>query len=372
MMTIRERILAVYNGQTPDQVPFMLDLSHWFYHRFQMPWDLSRSYDKPEYEMIEYHKSHDVGFYMPNLGSFFSVSYDGDIRPEVARSDDGRSITWTYNTPLGSVSRQRIWEEDSYSWGIRDWAITDEDQLRILAYALSHRRYAPMWDRYLAWVDAVGEYGVVYLPLGYSGMGHLLSYWMGVENTMYAMADWPDTLQECVDQINDNNLDGIDLLCDSPAEIIILGDNFSSDIQPPSFFAQFSADFYREAISRLHQAGKYVAVHIDGMLRGAMAMIRDVGADTADAVTPQPLGDLTPQQCRDEAGDTFILSGGVSPDLWLPDVPLARFEQAAHDWLALKERSPRLIANAGDQVPPGADEQRIGILRDIVAEHGRY
>ena len=39
-MTPRERILAVYRGETPDVVPFMLDLSHWFYHKHQMPVDL--------------------------------------------------------------------------------------------------------------------------------------------------------------------------------------------------------------------------------------------------------------------------------------------------------------------------------------------
>jgi len=33
--------------------------------------------------------------------------------------------------------------------------------------------------------------------------------------------------------------------------------------------------------------------------------------------------------------------------------------------------SPRLIAGAGDQVPPGADERRIGLMRDLVEEHGR-
>ena len=32
-MTMRERILAVYRGETPDVVPYMLDLSHWFYHK---------------------------------------------------------------------------------------------------------------------------------------------------------------------------------------------------------------------------------------------------------------------------------------------------------------------------------------------------
>lgn len=30
------------------------------------------------------------------------------------------------------------------------------------------------WDRYAAWVRAVGDLGVVYLHLGYSALGHLL------------------------------------------------------------------------------------------------------------------------------------------------------------------------------------------------------
>jgi hypothetical protein len=115
-----------------------------------------------------------------------------------------------------------------------------------------------------------------------------------------------------------------------------------------------------------------VAVHIDGRLRGAIGMIRDAGADCGDAITPAPMGDLTPAQCRDEAGPRFILSGGVPPTLWLPDAPVEAFKQSALDWLDLKKRSPRLIANAGDQVPPHAAEDRIEIMRDLVEQHGRY
>ena len=70
-MTTRERILAVYRGQTPDVVPYMLDLSHWFYHKHRRPWDLSASYEEPEFELIAYHKQVGAGFYLPNLGAFF-------------------------------------------------------------------------------------------------------------------------------------------------------------------------------------------------------------------------------------------------------------------------------------------------------------
>jgi len=371
-VTPRERILAVYQHATPDQIPFMLDLSHWFYHKNRLPWDLSKSYDKPEYELIDYHKRMAVGFYVPNLGLFFETHYPADVKVTTQKSNDQQRITWTLETPLGTIRRTRIWDDQTYSWSIKDWSVKNEEDLRIFAYAMSNRSFRPCWDKYRAWVDYVGDVGVVYLLPGYSAMGHLLGYWMGIEAAIYATLDYPATVREVVDRINDNTLALIDLLASSPAEIICMGDNFSSDIQPPRFYSEWSRPYDVEAISRLHQAGKFVAVHIDGRLSGALEMIRESGADCADAVTPTPMGDLTPQQCRQAAGTDFILSGGVSPDVWLPDVSVRSFKQAVLDWLELKKHGPRLIAAAGDQVPPGADEDRIEIMRDLVDKHGQY
>jgi hypothetical protein len=373
-MTMRERIMAVYRGETPDVVPYMLDLSHWFYHKNRRPWDLSISYEEPEYELIGCHKQVGAGFYMPNLAAFYSTQYESDVQSEVVKEMRGGTpeITWRLMTPLGCIERKRMWEESSYSWAITKWGVQTERDMRVLGYALAARTYAPIWQNYHAWNDTVGNIGVVYVSAGYSAMGHLLSYWMGVMGTVYAAADWPATLRVVVDQINDNNLKLIDLLAASPAEIIIMGDNFSSAIQPPHFFNQWSRAYYLEAVRRLHAAGKYVAVHIDGKLRGALAMIRDTRADCCDAATPTPMGDLTPLECRQEAGPDFILSGGVSPNLWLPEVDVEVFKQAVMDWLELRKISPRLIANAGDQVPPYAVEERIEIMRDLVERYGRY
>ncbi len=369
-MTVRERILAVYRGETPDVAPYMLDLSHWFYHRNQMPWDLSRAYDTPETELINYHKRMGVGFYIPNLASFYSVGHTNGVTAECERVGD--EIAWRYQTPLGSIERRRVWEERSYSWAISRWGVRTEDDLRVLAYALGSREFAPMWDRYRAWDECVGDSGVVYLNAGYSAIGQLLNYWMGIEGTMYAAADWPETMREAVDLINESNLRLIDLLASSPAEVVITGDNISADIQPPHFFREWSAPYYTEAVRRLHRAGKRVAVHIDGKLRGALRMVRETGADCCDAATPTPMGDLTPEECREEAGPDFILSGGVSPNLWLPSAREEDFREAVVRWLELRRLSPRLIANAGDQVPPGAVEDRIETMRDLVEKLGRY
>ena len=373
-MTLRERILAVYRGDAPDVVPYMLDLSHWFYWKNRLPWDLSVPYEQPEYALIDYHRQVGAGFYMPNMGAFYAAPFADDVRATTEKRlrGDAPEIVWRLETPIGTIERARVWEERTYAWGISQWGIRTQADLRVFARAMAGRTYAPLWDRYRAWNEYVGDLGVVYLSAGYSAMGHLLNYWMGVEQVAYATADFPDLLRDTAEAVNANNLELIDLLCQSPAEIIIMGDNFSSDIQPPSFFATYSRDYYTEAAGRLHAAGKFVAVHIDGRLKGAIDMIRATGADCGDAITPQPMGDFSPEECREEAGPDFILSGGVSPELWLPHMPIESFERKVIEWLELKRQSPRLIAAAGDQVPPGAEESRIHRMRELVEERGHY
>jgi hypothetical protein len=89
-MTLRERILAVYRDECPDVVPCMLDLSHWFYHRYQQPWNLRVSYEKPEYGLVDYHRENKVGFHLLNLGSFFFGHIPGRSADKHQQGDGGR------------------------------------------------------------------------------------------------------------------------------------------------------------------------------------------------------------------------------------------------------------------------------------------
>lgn len=373
-MTERERILTVFSGKTPDRVPFFLDLSHFYYEKYRKPWDLLNGYEQPEHDLIDYHCAHQVGFYMPNQMIQYKTIYtDGINCTAWSQTENGiPEIHWRYQTPLGSIERVRVWEPSSYSWAIKKWGAETENDLRVLGQALTARTFLPMVDNYCAWSNYVGDMGIVHLTTGYSAMGYLMNYWMGIENTVYACLDWEDTLHEVVDSINATNLRLCEMLAKYPAPTVLMGDNFSSDIQPPSFFEEWSVNYYKKAIEIFHNAGKKVAVHVDGRLRGSIKMLTDCGADIIDAVTPSPMGDLTPSQCRAEAGDKVVLSGGVPPTLWLPDVPLERFEQSVMDWLALKKDGAAFVANAGDQVPPGAEECRINYMRELVEKHGYF
>ena len=84
------------------------------------------------------------------------------------------------------------------------------------------------------------------------------------------------------------------------------------------------------------------------------------------------MGGCTAREARAEAGHDLILSGGIPNELWYAYSPVEKFEEAVREWLSLKEISPALIAAAGDQVPPGAEESRIFRMGELVAEYGNY
>jgi uroporphyrinogen-III decarboxylase len=149
------------------------------------------------------------------------------------------------------------------------------------------------------------------------------------------------------------------LMAKGPAQVLIHSDNLSSDIQSPPWFLQHSGEHYRLMAAIAHEYGKPIVTHIDGRLRGLLRATADLGFDGADAVTPAPWGDLTPAECRVEAGPRYVLSGGVPPGSFNSNVPLAVFDAQVEAWLALRHQSPALIIAPGDQLPPDGDLARV-------------
>ena len=49
----------------------------------------------------------------------------------------------------------------------------------------------------------------------------------------------------------------------------------------------------RARLERLHAAGVRAAVHLDGTLKGLLPKLAATGIDAIEAITPQPVGDLS-------------------------------------------------------------------------------
>ncbi len=369
-MTPRERVQAVYEGKTPDQIPLMLDLSHWYRKNYDVPFDLT-GMSGVDQQLVDLHKKTNSVCYI-DLGSIFDLTYSDDSVKQEAWTDSDGVYHHVIETPVGRLEAERVFEEMSYSYNITRHLLQSVDDFPVVQYAMERCQCTPRFDTHVAWQEALGELGFVYGHIPYSGLGYLISRNFGIEKTCMAAFDHPEKVRDLVDSVNECNLRIVDAIMDGPFEVMFLSDNFSSDVQSPALFDEYSREFYTEVARRAHAAGKYFSVHVDGEMRGCLQSMAECGVDCIDAATPAPMFALTPAQARAEAGDDLILSGGIPANVFGASGTDEQFVQSVKDWLATKDTSSRLIMAAGDQVPTDAPWHRIEMLAGLVEEFGRY
>jgi hypothetical protein len=367
-MTEGERLLKVLRGETPDRVPWFADLGHWFRSENGRQWDLFNISNCTK-EMTDLHRDVRAGWYI-EVGSLHEEYFDDDVIRE--KELNGDLAIERYKTPIGEIYMERRWNPLSFSWDITRLMVQDTGDLEILTYAIERKRFRQRFDNW-EFIEATGgDVGLGFPNLGYTGLGSLMSYYMGVQNTIYAIYEHPDLVEKYIRTFNDRHIELVDMYCQLPAPHIIFTDNLSGDVQPPDIFRRFSFNHYREISRRLHDAGKTVSTHMDGMLDGIIGTVAETGIDVADACTPAPTGDLKPAEIRKQAGEKMVLMGGISPVMWLPSTGEKQFISHIREWLDLRKTNSRLVQSAGDQVPPGTEYKRIKLVYDIVEEYGRY
>ena len=368
-MTPRERTAAVYEGEVPDQVPLVLDLSHWYKKNNNVPFDLT-GLKSVETGLVELHKEIGAVSYV-EMGSFYDrISCDSDVSFE-AFTDDGIFVTRII-TPIGSIHEERVFNPASYSYAIRKHLLDAVREFRIVRLFMDSLDTILHWERYDAWAEALGDLFFGYCPLPYSGLGFLISRNYGVAKTIYSIYDHPDEVRLLVDSVNESNLRLLEKIIDGPFSVLIMSDNFDSTVQTRELFDAYSRDYYTEVARRVHDKGKYLAIHVDGEMRGALTMMRECGVDCIDAATPAPMFSLSPAEARAEAGNDMILSGGIPATVFGAHGSDAEFAESVVSWLDTRETSFRLLLAAGDQVPTDASLDRIRALPDLVRRYGKY
>lgn len=367
-MTERERFFKVLKGETPDRVPWFADLGHWFRAESGQQWDLYNISNCTK-EIADLHRATRAGWYI-EVGSLHEEYYeDGVVRERELVGD--RAVE-RFRTPVGEILMERKWNPVSFSWDIVKLMVENMKDLKILLYAMKRKKFLSRYENWEMMEKIGGDVGLGFPSLGYTALGSLMSYYMGVENTVYALYENPDITEQYINTYNEKHLELVDLYCKSPAPHLFFTDNLSGDVQPPDIFRKYSFDHYKAIAEHFHRVGKTVSTHIDGMVNGVIGITAEAGIDVADACTPKPTGDLTPLEIRKQAGDNMILMGGISPAMWLPSTSEKNFISHVREWLDLRKINSRLVQSAGDQVPPGTEYKRIKLVYDLVEEFGRY
>ena len=360
-MTPRERLLAVFEGRVPDQVPWFADLSYWYHaHAAELP----EEHRGPE-GYLRFHRDLRVGIYL-YAPCGYKVTADECI--ETVEQQDGDTVICEIRTPEGTLREARRNLAGSHTAAYVEHAVKTAADLAAVVSLYEHRHYEADYEPFLATDRLWGDAGLAFPLPPFCPFQHLMTRLSGVESLVYIAADAPDDLDWAIAAMNKALDPAFEIIAAMPCAIVELPENLSSEVTGRRLFERYNLDIYRRRNAQLHAGGKHTGAHIDGTLRGLLEMYTPAGFDFAESVTPAPVGDVELEALRALAGDELILFGGLPGALFSPLFADEDFDAHVRRTLRTFPPGSRFVLGAADQVPPDASLARVARVAELIDE----
>jgi hypothetical protein len=247
------------------------------------------------------------------------------------------------------------------------WPISDRSELKVAIWRTERGNWKWDQNRYDEARAEVGDLGAATAYLPRVNVQDLYINAMGVEAAVYALADYPDTVEAYFQAMDENHDRLIDITCSSSIDIINYGDNLHAGTLPPYLYERYVQPAYLRRGSKLHAAGKFVHSHWDGDTAPLLQFAQTSSLDGIEAITPKPQGDVTLQQVKDALGDQVFLIDGL-PAVYFDDYySVGQLEDCVHELIELF--APKLVLGISDELSSTGDIERVRRVGEIVEDY---
>ncbi|SHF00346.1 Uroporphyrinogen decarboxylase (URO-D) [Caldanaerobius fijiensis DSM 17918] len=295
-------------------------------------------------------------------GCFVAVD-DQRVR-RYSRNINERQIENVVETPVGKITQ--IIETSLNSWAsyIKKWWITSEEDMKVAMWIAERQEWKWNQEHYDRTYKEWGDLGAPTIFMPRVNVQHLFVDVMGVENAIYAIYDYPKTVEKYFQILDENHDRLIDVINESPIDIINFGDNVHAGTLSPNLFKKYVLPSYQRRCEKLHRAGKFVHAHWDGDVKPLLPYVQECGLDGIEAVTPVPQGDVTLEEVKQAFGDKMFLIDGIAAILF--DKTFSEDDLIKQAKEVIDLFAPKLILGISDELSSTGDINRIKIVGQIV------
>jgi len=357
-LSFGEMNLAIFRGEDPGGVLWQPRLEYWYdvnKKRGTLPKHLKGASLLDVYD--DCHAS--VRYFTNPLRSRYN-----NVRV-TERWEDEKRLRRTWETPVGTLTDVLHYDEWGLSAYNTEYKLKSPQDFKVLEFMLHDEEW--YWDQgaYEQDLQRVGERGSPQFYFRRSPIQGLFIEHAGFEKAIYMMHDYPALIQHYVEVASEADNAMYEVLCQSPVQILNLGENIDAAMDPPPIWKEYLAPYYRQRVEQLHAAGKLVHIHVDGTMKPLLPHLRDGPWDGIEAATPLPQGDVTLEEIKEALGDQVLLDG-IPALYFLPSFSTETLIECVKQVVELFY--PRLVLGISDELPPDGDIERVRLVGELMQE----
>lgn len=296
---------------------------------------------------------------------FVEVEHPGVRRVERKLNETDTQIT--IETPVGTQTAINR-KTPTCSRPIRlKWEIASEEEMKVAIWRLENASWR--WDqsRYESLVAEYGDLGAPTMFMPRVTIQDLYINRMGIENAMYALADYSSTVEAYFRALDEHHDRLIDIINACPIDIINFGDNLHCGTLPPAYFKKYVLPSYLHRCERLHSAGKFISSHWDGDTKSLLPLAKETGLDAIEAITPEPQGDVTLEEMKAALGDEMFLLDGIPAVLFNDYYSVEELKDTTRRIIDLF--APKLVLGISDELSSMGQIERVKVVGELVEEY---
>ena len=389
-MNSRERILAAMKCQPVDRIPFVPNLNGYAirglperFHTMQR-WEVLEELGidllvrfrvaarvRPPFMLLP--PAEGPATLASSAGRAWADSQPVTDKIKVATTKQGRTEYVIVDTPLGQLRCGWVYTAASPDLPFpSEYLLKTIDDVRTYRTVLDHTVVEPAYEEIIETLEAVGDAGTCEATGYWTPMQDLIEILLGVENFYYFMTDHPAEMEALMVHMQEVRKEQYRVLADSPAPIIITGENTSTTLASPSYMARWEFPALNEYSDIVHRTGKIHVAHMCGRLHRVVDLLEASHLDGLHDVAPAPTGDF------DFRGDLERLraagksvAGGIDATAFVGLDPEG-LEAYLVERLAEAAPGTGFLMRSGDTVPLGTTEENLRQVMRTLQRYGKY
>lgn len=296
------------------------------------------------------------------------VLFDKQINNcEISTKVSGNDKFTIYETAVGDLCAKHTYVSQGNTWFLTEHPVKTEEDIKILLYIYENTSLSSSMDKFIQDNKEIGDRGLL-VPLigieGKSSFQSLIEYWVGTEELVYMLTDYPKTVEDCLAVMTERSLESVAISVDSPAEAFIFWEDSSTTNISPSYFEKYASPEIKGYAKHVKSAEKKLIHHACGHLKGILTQMAATGIDCIESISPPPTGDIELWDAFKLLPDEICLIGGIEPTVFLN----SGFDELRiyTENLINRVEGKRFILANSDSCPPGVSIEKFKLVSDIV------